>query len=76
MNCRTTEKMPSQNKVFEFMMTAIAYALFEHGFESEKIVKILTDIDDVADSMVKDYIKFTDIRRALKDEYNFSFNFN
>ena len=52
-------------------MTSIAYVLHEHGFEGEKVLKILKDIEDVADSMVDDYIAFNDIRKVLKDEYDF-----
>ena len=62
-------------KVMEFFMNATAYVLFEHGFEREKVLKILKDTEDVADSMVLDYINFTDIRKVLKDEYNFTITF-
>lgn len=72
MNCRITKtKGVSRNKVTEFFMTSIAYVLHEHGFEGEKVLKILQDIEDVADSMVDDYIAFNDIRKVLKDEYDF-----
>lgn len=71
-NCRITKtKGVSRNKVTEFFMTSIAYVLHEHGFEGEKVLKILKDIEDVADSMVDDYIAFNDIRKVLKDEYDF-----
>lgn len=72
MKCRVKPKSQSQNKVLDFMMTSIAYVLFEHGYDGEKIIKILKDIEDVADSMVQDYVKFSDIRKVLKDEYGFN----
>lgn len=76
MKCRTAEKKQSRNKVIEYMMTSTAYVLFEHGFDGEKVLKILQNIEDVADSMVEDYITFTDIRKVLKDEYNFNIDFH
>ena len=62
-------------KVIEFFMNATAYVLFEHGFDREKVLKILKSTEDVADSMVRDYINFSDIRKVLKDEYDFELNF-
>ena len=69
-------KSQSRNTVVEYMTTSIAYVLFEHGYDSEEVLKILEDMEDVADSMVTDYIAFTDIRRVLKDEYHFTLNFH
>ena len=72
MKCRVSNtKNVSRQKVTEFFTTAVAYVLHEHGFEGEKVMKILKDIEDVADSMVSDYIAFNDIRKVLKDEYGF-----
>ena len=72
MNCRISNtKNVSKQKVTEFFTTAIAYVLHEHGFEGEKVLDILKDIEDVADSMVSDYIAFNDIRKVLRDEYGF-----
>ena len=72
MKCRISNtKNVSRQKVTDFFITAIAYVLHERGFEGEKVVEILKDIEDVADSMVKDYIVFNDIRKVLKDEYGF-----
>lgn len=74
-------KMPTNNnnngrvKIIEFFMNATAYVLFEHGFDREKVLKILKQCEDVADSMVKDYINFSDIRKVLKDEYSFTIEF-
>lgn len=73
MKCRANKpKSQSKNKVIDFMMVAIAYVLYEHGYDGETIIKILKDIEDVADSMVQDYVKFSDIRKVLKDEYGFN----
>ena len=53
MNCRISNtKNVSRQKVTDFFITAIAYVLHERGFEGEKVVEILKDIEDVADSMV------------------------
>lgn len=72
MKCRISNtKNVSRQKVTEFFTTAIAYVLHEHGVEGEKVLKILKDIEDVADSMVENYIAFNDIRKVLKDEYGF-----
>lgn len=71
----TNNKKQSKNKVIDFMMTAIAYVLFEHGNDGEKVIKILKDIQDVADSMVRDYVKFGDIQKVLKEEYGFKIDF-
>ena len=62
-------------KIIEFFMNATAYVLFEHGFKKEEVLKLLKATEDVADSMVKDYIKFCDIRQVLKDEYGFDITF-
>lgn len=77
MKCRaaTNNKNNGRVKVIEFFMNATAYVLFEHGFEREKVLKILQQCEDVADSMVQDYINFSDIRKVLKDEYDFSIDF-
>lgn len=76
MTCNVkNNKSPGNMKVIEFFMNATAYVLFEHGFEKEKVLKILQQCEDVADSMVKDYIEFCDIRNILKDEYNFTIEF-
>lgn len=71
MKCRATTKTQSQNKVIEFMTTATAYALFEGGMEPEQVKRTLENIERVADLMNEDYVQFTDIRKALKDEYHF-----
>ena len=68
-------KSESKQKIVDFYITSTAYVLFEHGFEKEKVLKILQQCEDVADSMVKDYIEFCDIRNILKDEYNFTIEF-
>jgi hypothetical protein len=52
-----------------------AYALFEHGIDREKVLKILQDIEYTADSMVQDYVSFGDIQKALKNEYDFTVDF-
>lgn len=66
MKCRISgTKSVGRQKVCDFFMTSIAYVLFEHGFEGEKIIKILKDIEETADSMVEDYISFNDIRKTL-----------
>jgi uncharacterized membrane protein YjjP (DUF1212 family) len=76
MDCNIKPKNQSQNKVLEFVMTATAYALFESGTEPEKVKKILQDLNEVADSMCANYVAFCDIRKVLKEEYNFTLNFN
>lgn len=76
MKCRANANSNNGRvKVIEFFMNATAYVLFEHGFEREKVLKILQQCEDVADSMVKDYINFSDIRKVLKDEYDFTIEF-
>lgn len=65
----------SLNKVHEFYVTSIAYVLLEHGYEPEKVKKIIEDIQDVADSMVRDYINFCDIRKVINKEYDFEIEF-
>lgn len=77
MQCRAQgEKRLSQNKVLEFVLTAMAYSMFDRGYEADEVKAICERVDYVADSMVEDYVNFTDIRKVLKDEYNFTFNFN
>ena len=72
MKCRISgTNNVGRQKVVDFFMTSIAYVLFEHGFDGEKIIQILRDIEDAADSMVENYISFNDIRKVLKDEYGF-----
>ena len=76
MKCRAkSNKNVGNLKVIEFFMNATAYVLFEHGYDKETVLKILQQCEDVADSMVKDYIKFCDIRNVLKDEYDFTIEF-
>jgi hypothetical protein len=77
MKCRANSNRNVGNlKVIEFFMNATAYVLFEHGYEKEKVLKILEQCEDVADSMVGDYIKFSDIRKVLKEEYDFEIIFH
>ena len=67
------KKEPSKTK--EFFLTAIAYALFESGMSQDDVVTILLKIEKTAEMMVEDYIEFCDIRKVLKDEYDFVFKF-
>lgn len=77
MKCRANKpKTESRNTVVEYMTTAITYVLFEHGFEQQKVLDILMDIDDMADSMIRDYVTYCDIRRVLRDEYHFDLKFH
>ena len=76
MRCRANAPKPaSKQKITDFYITSTAYILFEHGIEGEKVLKILDDIYYTADSMVQDYIKFGDIQKVLKSEYDFTLNF-
>ena len=73
MKCRASGgKAQSKSKITDFYITSTAYVLFEHGYDGEKVNKILNDIYDVADSMVQDYVKFSDIQKVLRDEYGFN----
>ena len=67
------KKEPSKSK--EFFLTAMAYALFEGGMEQDEVVEILLKIEKTAEMMVEDYLQFCDIRKVLKDEYDFIFKF-
>lgn len=67
------KKEPSKTK--EFFLTAIAYALFESGMDQEEVVKILLKIEKTAEMMVENYLQFCDIRKVLKEEYDFVFKF-
>jgi hypothetical protein len=42
----------------------------ELGFGKERITKVLKRINDIADSVNKDYISFKDIENTLKEEIN------
>jgi hypothetical protein len=68
-------KSESKQKIVDFYVTSTAYVLFEHGIESEKVLKILNDIEYTADSMTENYVKFGDIQKALKIEYDFTVDF-
>ena len=75
MKCRaSSNKSQSNTRVVEFFLNAAAYTLFEHGLDKDDVLKILTNIEEVADSMVKSYVTFSDIRKVLKDEYDFTIN--
>jgi hypothetical protein len=54
----------------------MAYSMFDRGYEADEVKAICERVDYVADSMVDDYVNFTDIRKVLKEEYNFTLNFN
>lgn len=73
MDCMKTKKL-SQNKVLDFVLHAMAYSMLDSGYEREEVKRICERVDYVADSMVEDYVKFTDIRKVMKDEYDFTIN--
>lgn len=76
MRCRANApRAASKQKITDFYITSTAYVLFEHGMDAEKVVKILRDIEETADSMVQDYITFGDIQKVLRNEYNFNIEF-
>lgn len=76
MRCRANApSAASKQKITDFYITSTAYVLFEHGMDAEKVVKILSDIEETADSMVQDYITFGDIQKVLRNEYNFNIDF-
>lgn len=76
MRCRANApRAASKQKITDFYITSTAYVLFEHGMDAEKVIKILSDIEETADSMVQDYITFGDIQKALRNEYNFNIDF-
>lgn len=76
MRCRANApRAVSKPKITDFYIVSTAYALFEHGIDREKVLKILQDIEYTADSMVKDYVSFGDIQKALKSEYDFTVDF-
>lgn len=74
MKCRTTAKNQGQNKVLEFVLYALAYAMFDSGYEGQEVKRLCECVDYVADSMCADYVRFCDIRKALKEEYDFIIN--
>lgn len=73
MTCLKTKKL-SQNKVLDFVLHAMAYSMLDSGYKREEVKRICEKVDYVADSMVQDYVRFTDIRKVMKDEYDFEIN--
>lgn len=70
MNCMK-QKKESRNKVLDFVLHAMAYTMLDRGYDREEVLKICEKVDYVADSMAEDYVTFTDIRKTMKDEYDF-----
>lgn len=73
MKCLKNKKQ-SRNKVLDFVLHAMAYTMLDSGYEREEVLRICEKVDYVADSMAEDYVKFADIRKVMKDEYDFEIN--
>ena len=73
MNCLKKKKQ-SQNKVLDFVLHAVAYSMLDSGYDVHEVKRICERVDYVAESMAEDYVKFTDIRNVLKEEYDFEIN--
>ena len=68
------KKKQSQNKVLDFVLHAMAYTMLDSGYKVEEVLRICERVDYVADSMADDYVTFTDIRKTMKEEYDFEIN--
>ena len=73
MDCLKRKKL-SQNKVLEFVLHAMAYTMLDSGYDREEVLRICKKVDYVADSMADDYVTFTDIRKVMKEEYDYEIN--
>lgn len=72
MKCRANKpKSESRNTILLFVLYSVAYALLDSGFSKEQTVKMLHNAEDCATSVLEDGLKFRDIKKALKDEYDF-----
>ena len=73
MNC-LKRKAESRNQTLIFILHCVAVALFDIGLPREKVLKVMEYTNDLAASIVDDGMNFRDIRRTLKDEYDFEIN--
>lgn len=72
MKCRANKpKAESRNTILLFVLYAVAYALLDSGYKREQVVKVLHNAEDCATSILEDGLKFRDIKKALKEEYDF-----
>ena len=72
MKCRANKpKAESRNTILLFVLYAVAYALLDSGYKREQVAKVLQNAEDCATSILEDGLKFRDIKKALKEEYDF-----
>lgn len=54
----------------EFMATCLMWTLMDkHDATDEKLLAITKDMNYLMDSIIKGYVTYADIRRALKEEH-------
>lgn len=70
------KKKTSKNKQLEFVMYAVAYVMFDAGKTEDEVLHMLEQIEYVAELFVDDYMSFLELRKVLKDEYEFELRFN
>lgn len=63
-------KREAQNEAVKLAWSILFYALADKkGMTTEELVDIWKRVDDVSDSVVKGYVKVTDLRDVLRKEY-------
>ena len=57
----------------EFMTTVIVWLLLEkHGAPDEDLQQLSREVAYVADSITKGYLSYADMRRCMKEEYDWT----
>lgn len=56
----------------DWFMTAIAVTAFDKfGMNENEVKSFMSNVEEIADSIVKDYCDVKDLKQMLEDDYNF-----
>ena len=70
MNC-LKRRNESRNQTLLFILYSVAYAMLDSGYSREETIKLMKNAERCAESILEDGLQFRDIKRALKEEYDF-----
>ena len=75
MKCRANKpKAESRNRMLLFILYSVAYAMLDSGYSREETIRLMNNAEDCATSVLEDGLKFSHIKDALKNEYDFEIN--
>lgn len=76
MKCRANRpKAESRNQTLLFILYAVAYAMLDSGYDKEEVVRLMSNAENCATSVLDDGLKFRHIKQAMKEEYDFEITF-